>query len=282
MTYEDEARWRREQEDARSARSAGVVTDYAWDRLEVEVDLGGARQWMAWAGPAPWKGDMVRVLWTGREPTAIPVYGSAMGTVQSVSSGIAAVVGDDGRVYEYPHVSGAAPSAGWRVQILHEQRMIGSRYAAEPPGTALTGGSQPSGSKSATFYPTESGSWSSGVFRGPLCEVNVNRVGVYYYGAQIAASLGGATAKRLLLTVREDYDNVPGTPSLLGAHAHASSGDGAVSISGVVPVDGSGTWDITALAGAFASGALGVGFQIDTGWRAFESYATSGALYAEW
>lgn len=282
MTYEDEARWRREQEDARSARSAGTVTNVNWSLRLVEVDLGGARQWMAWASTAPFVGDVVRVIWAGQEPTAFAAYGSPMGTVQSIVGSLARVLGDDGVMYEWPHISGSAPSAGHRVALLHQHRMVSSRYSAEPPGSQLSTPSQPGGGRTATFYPTESGSWRDGAFRGPLCEVNVNRTGVYYYGSQLASSLGGATPKKLLLTLREDYDNVSGTPSLVGAHSKAGSGDGAVSISGVVPVDGSGTWDITALASAFAGGALGVGFQIDTGYRAFESYATSGALYAEW
>lgn len=283
-TYEDDAKWRAEQEAARASRGEGRVTGYDWPNRLIEADLGGARQWMAWAGPAPWIGDRVRVIWTEGGPTAFAVYGSAMGTVVSVSTGIATVTGDDGQTYEYPTENGASLSAGHRVRLDHQGQMVLARYAAEPPSSTFIPPTAPpsTGTRSAEFRATDSGYWYSGTYRGQRLVVSDNNASAAYFGSQILDSTGGAPFKKLELRLVETYDNLPTVPSYVGYHGETSRGGSHPTLSGTFAIYDGGTIDIMSWASAFQSGtARGIGFQPGSGYREFNDYTTT-SIYAEW
>ena len=274
--------------DGRSDTTVGTCVGYDFPNQLVKINVGGQTLSMPWAADMPFAGDSVRVLWVGNKPICIAVNGSAQGTYVSVSSGIATVTGDDGRTYLYAMPNGITFTAGDRVMLLHSKRMVGSpKYAVEPPGSTLNvpGGPPGGSSGSATFKPTQSGSYRDGAFRGQDVEVNAGRAGMYWYGTQIAATIpDSATVKKMTLQLVEIYDNIPGTPSMLGTHTQAAP-SGQPTIAGVIPILDGGSINILSLANALKTGAgLGVGFDISgqTGYRAFASLASSGSIYAEW
>lgn len=266
-----------------SATAEGTVEDYDWPNRLVLVNVGGAATWMRWAGTAPWRGDLVRVISAGQIPTCMSVYGSAMGTYVSVDSNIATVTGDDGQTYTYPVQAGATFTGGDRVALLHSHQLVVGEYATEPLDSEyFVPGAPPGGGGGLyEFRPTASGSYRDGVYRGPLVEVNEFRTGMYWYGTQIADSIpDSAVITKATITLAQTYDEI-GVASLLGTHTQASPA-GEPSITGVVAINSGGVFDITAIADALKTGAgYGVGFQIDTGYRAFESFATSGTIHIE-
>ena len=284
MSGESSARFDAEVKSGLSATVEGTCVGYVFASRLVLIDVGGVAIPMPWLGPAPWKGDRVRILKLGETRVCQSVYGSAIGTVVSVAANVALVTGDDGVSYRYPVRIGDTISAGHRVRLDHAGQLVAGRYAAEPPSSdyttppappAGTGGTQ-------TFLPTASGSYRSGAYRGPDVEVNVSRTGVYWYGTQIADTIpDGATITAATISLSQLYDQI-GVASLLGTHAQASPGGEPV-IAGVVSVNSGGTFSIMAVADALKTGAaLGVGFQKNTGYRAFGSYAFSGAITISW
>lgn len=268
-----------------SDSAMGLCVGHDWAANRALVNVGGNVVPMPWAGSAPWIGDRVRVVWTARNPVCTAVHGAAIGSVQSVSSGVATVLGDDGKTYEYPIVIGSGVGTGHRVRIDHAGRIIPGRYAAEPPGSAEFDVPPPlpaAGGK-ATFVPTESGSWRDGQFRSGRVEVNAFRKGVIYFGTQIRDTLpAGAVITRAELHLTEEYDYYPSSSCPLGTHAAASSGAGDPSLSGAIPITDGGVIDIRSIAGNFLSGHLGVGFGAGSGQRAFSAAPGSGRIHMEW
>ncbi len=281
---EEQARTNRALEEASARASTGTCVGYGWAAGLTQVNVGGSVLSMPWAGDAPWIGETVRVIWVGGQPIAIAAHGSAMGTVQSVTSNIATVTGDDGRTYLYPVATGLTVSAGHRVRLDHGGRLVSVRYAAEPPGSAFeVPPAPPSSGGSATFVPTASGSYRDGVFRSGQVEVNEFRVGVYWYGEQIAGTIpDSAAVTRMEIRLTEEYDQQVGPASRLGTHTQASP-SGEPSIIGSIDVDGSGAYSILPFATALKTGAaLGVGFQLGYGYRGFSAAPAGGQIYAEW
>lgn len=262
----------------------GICEGYDWPARLVKINLRGAVQWMPWVGSTPWKGDAVRVTYAGAgNPYCQAVYGSAMGTVQAVAASIATVTGDDGRTYRYPVAVGTAFTAGQRVRLDHVGQLVASRYAAEPLVSEYTvPGAPPGGSGgSATFRPIDSGNFSGGSFSSQFVEISDSRSGHYWYGTQIADTLTAVPTK-VILTLSELWDQVPGTASRLGTHSQATRG-AEPALSGAINVLNGGQVDMTAVAASFRSGAArGVGFARTYGWRRFDTFAASGSLYMEW
>lgn len=289
MTYEDEAQWRAEVLAGMSSRSAAVVTAYNWPSSLVEVDDLGRRQWMPWAGAAPWKGGTVRVITVGGEPTAFAVHGAAQGTVQSVTAGLVSVVGDDGSVYIYPHVMGDVLSTGHRVALDHQRQLVIGRYSAEPPASEFVGSTAPSQPGSASFSATDSGRWNldSGVFRDQRIRADVDNGSAVFFGTQIADSVGGRSFTTLQLRLLKTYDYYPSTVTQLAYHASATRGSLIPSFGGGIDVTGAGVGEVTVVdlmpwASLFQSGAArGVGFYGGSGQREFNDFSTS-SIYGEW
>ena len=290
MGYEDEAAWRARVTGGLSSRSVGVVADYDWPAGLVEVVDGlGNRQWMAWAGPAPWRGGTVRVLWLGNEPTAFAVYGSAMGTVGSVVDDIATVVGDDGKTYSYPHAVGLTLTNGDRVAVDHERQLVVAQYSAEPPASEFVPGTAPSGPGSGTFMATDSGRWNltSGVFRDQRIRADADNGSAVFFGTSIRDSVAGRTISRLELRLLKTYDFYPGTVTQLAYHGSAANPGSLPSLLGGLnvtggPVGAVSVFDLMPWAAQFQSGAaLGVGFYGITGQREFGDFSTS-SIYGEW
>jgi len=284
MSGETSARVDSEVKTGLSASLEGTCVGYVFASRLVLVDVGGVTIPMPWLGTAPWKGDTVRILKLGETRLCQSVYGSAIGTVSSVASSVATVTGDDGTIYRYPVRIGDTISAGHRVRLDHAGQIVLGRYAAEPPSSEYETPAGPPASSggSKTFLPTASGSYASGVFRGPEVEVNSLRTGMYWYGSQIADTIpDGATITSATITLIQTYDQI-GVASLLGSH-NRKSPNGEPVISGVVSINSGGTFSIMAVANALKTGAAyGVGFQKETGYRAFASSASSGAITIKW
>lgn len=244
---------------------------------------------MSWAGAAPWKGDTVRVLWTGGEPTAFPVYGSGMGTVQSVSGNLARVTGDDGVAYRWPFAFGLALSNGHRVALDHAHQLIVARYSQEPPASEYSASGGGGGAKSAVFSATDSGRWNvdSGAFRDQRIRADDDNSSAIFFGTQIADSVAGGTFTRLELRLLKTYDNVPGTATTLGYHDYANRPGSMPPLGGGIEVTGGAVGAVTVVnimtwAASFAAGSTrGVGFYGNEGWREFGDFSTS-SIYGEW
>lgn len=284
MSGEKSARFDAEVKAGLSASLEGTCVGYQFASRLVIINVGGVPIPLPWIGSAPWKGDTVRILKLGETRVCQSVYGSAIGTVVSVASSVATVLGDDGVTYQYPVRVGDTISAAHRVRLDHAGQLVLGRYAVEPPSSDLnTPSGPPVGAGGAqTFLPTASGSYRSGVFRGPDVEVNVSRTGMYWYGSQIADTIpDGAVITSASIALVELYDQI-GVASLLGTHTQAAP-SGEPVISGVVSINSGGTFSIMAVADALKTGAaLGVGFQKNTGYRAFASSASSGAITITW
>lgn len=267
----------------------GICLSIDYSTRLISADVGGAVQIMAWSGPAPWVGDRVRVVYAGRKPFAIAVYGSPLGTVQSVASGIATVTGDDGATYNYPYQNGLTVAAGQRFVLQHANKVLGNRLSAEPPGSSFVRPPAPpaSGTRTQTFRPTDSGNYRSGTYQDQYVEISSTRSAFYWFGRQIANTIpDSATILAANIKLVELWDNVPGTPSQMANHTDPSSRHGTSPPTlGVtdINVSGGGTIDITSLAGFLRDGVgFGVGFRVNTGWRRFDTYARSGSITIKW
>jgi len=270
-----------------SASTEGLVTAQDWDNQEVTVSLGGTDQAMRWAGPAPWPGDRVRVVTNARNTWCELVEGAPMGTVQSVASSRATVLGDDGVSYTYPYI-GSVPGASDRVGLLHSHRLVLGAYSAEPADSEFV--APPPPPKPAvtkrSFYPTWSGNWSDGTYRGTAAEISDSRTAAYGYGTQIRDSIpNSATITRATLYLTENWDYVPGVASSMGTHGYSARpstmGDG--NLSGSYSVPGLSLNIIGTIANALKTGsAFGVGFRSENGWRQYGAAPISGRIYMEW
>lgn len=266
----------------------GLVVDQDWDNQFVTVSLGGTVQRMRWAGAAPWPGDRVRVVTSAGNTWCELSEGAPMGTVQSVASSRATVLGDDGVVYTYPYI-GVVPGAGNRVGLLHSHRVVIGAYSAEPADSEYVRPPAPP-APSVTkrwFYPTWSGNWQDGGYRGPLVEISTSRTGAYGYGTQIRDTIpNSASITKAVLYLTENWDNVPGVPSSMGLHSKngrpGSFGDG--DLSGSVSVPGLSVSILGTFANALKVGsAFGLGFRSgENGWRQYGPSPGSGRIYMEW
>lgn len=283
MAGEQDARRNAELRKGRSAAAEGYCEDLDWPNYLATINIGGARQVMPWAGVPPWPGDRVAVLYNGGSPRCFAVYGPSQGTVVSVASGIATVTGDDGREYVYP--AAVTVVSGNRVRLDHGGHLVTSVYPGEPAETPYIPAPAPptTGRGSATFRPIDSGNYRLGAYQGSFVEVSDNRVAAYWYGTQIANTIpDGATVTKADLQLVERWDKIPGTASHLGTHTQATR-TGPPTITGAINVTGSGPVSILAFADALKTGAaFGVGFAAGFGWRQFDTFAASGALYMEW
>lgn len=269
-----------------SNTAAGVCLSIDWANKLLQVDLGGLPQSMPWAGEPPWVGDAVRVVYAGRKPVAFATYGAPIGTVQSVTSTVATVLGDDGVTYAYPFRNGDTLAASNRVLLDHAHRIVTARYTANPDGSvANRPPAPPSSSKhKATFRPTQSGNFRNGAFDSEFVEISTTRSGFYWYGKQIADTIPNtATVTKAILKLEELWDNVPGTASHLGTHAQLQRTSSPPALSGSINVSNGGSIDISSFATALKNGtAYGVGFAQNSGWRRFDTRARSGSIYMEW
>lgn len=282
---EDQSRREAELRAGLSHTESGICDGYDLPSQQALVNVNGVPRFIPWIGEPPWRGGTVRILRLGGGEVATAIFGSAMGTVVSITDSQVTVTGDDTITYVYADTRdrGVPLTSGDRVRLDHPGKQVGNVYATEPIGSDYDVPTPPptGGKKTMTFRPIDSGSYRAGSYRGPLVEVNESRTGYYWYGTQIFDTIAGKTITKLELTLSENYDYLPGLVSLLGVHGAAGRSDPG--ISGSIPVSGSGVFDLMGFAAQFSSGsAKGVGFQIDTGYRAFDSFATSGTIYAEY
>lgn len=268
-----------------SDSSEGTCTAVSWGDRLATVNRQGATQQMPWVGTAPWVGDRVRVVAAGKQPFCIAVYGSPEGTFVSAAGNLATVTGDDGVTYVYPYPFGASYSAGNRLLLDHAHRAVVMRYSADPPVIdPVNPSGPPSGSLSAAwFYPIDSGNYSNGVFSSQYAEVSVSRTAAYWYGTQIAHTIPDtAVISRAEIHLVELWDQVPGTSTQMGYHTQPTRGS-EPTITSTINVSGSGAYALGGFADLLKIGAAyGVGFRKNTGWRRFDTYALSGAIYMEW
>lgn len=279
---EEESALRRGTASTEQAECVGLD----WEAGLAIVNLGGAEIGIPMVGEAPWPQDRV---WVARMGTIRVCLGSvarsAQGTVVSIAGSIATVAGDDGSTYTYPISEDF--SSGQRVRLDHSARLVTARYLAEPPGSTFVTlppvAPAPSAIREQWFNPVESGNYRNGSFSGGLVEISDNRTGVYWYDRQIEGTIpDGAEILEARISLREEWDQVPGTASRLGTHSQARP-SGPPALSGAVDVYGGGDHDIRAFADALKTGAaLGVGFAAGAGWRAFGSASVSGAIFMKW
>lgn len=213
------------------------------------------------------------------------IEGAPMGTVQSVGSSRATVLGDDGVTYTYPYV-GAVPAPPDRVGLLHSHRVVLGLYSTEPADSEFTPKPAPPPTQSVKkrwFDPVWSGNWSDGVFKGPQAQISSTRLAAFGWGTQIRDTIpNGANVYIARLYLTENWDNVPGVASSMGLHAY---GDRPLSIvngnlSGSYSVPGL-ELDITgSVMAALQNGsAFGVGFRSgSSGWREYGS----ARIFAQW
>ncbi|ANJ26827.1 hypothetical protein [Agromyces aureus] len=261
----------------------------------VQVNLGGGVQWMPYTGARPWPGERVLVGYLGRKPVCHgPIYGHPLGTVVSVASGIVTVTGDDGQTYRYSCAFADTLSTSNRVAMHHAARQVIHRMSAEPPGSTFTPPPEPppvSVVQTRTFSPIDSGDWyySGSRWYGQEPTISENHAGFYFYGTQIADTIPDtATIISATMWLVELWDNVPGTPSQLGSHGNPTKPGFAPGLSGSLTVNNTGNYDVSSFANALKTGAqFGLGFyrgngSPGTGYRAYGTYAQSGAITITW
>lgn len=272
-----------------SDTTEGTVLDVDWAAGLALVDMNGVTVEMRWEGPAPWDGDRVRIVKAGQKPVCALIMGSPMGTLQTVSSGYATILGDDGQTYRYPYLGAAPTLAAPRVRLDHAGRVVLSGgYSAEPEGSDFVRPSAPPkpSAREAWFAPKWSGNWREGSYQNSGVEVSDSRTGAYGYGKQIRDTVpNGATILVARLYLSLEWDNVPGVASSLGVHGFDQrptsfsdanlSGGGAVSGTTVALPGGV----ISALVGGSA---FGVGFRSGNGWRRYKPAPGSGRIYMKW
>ncbi|GAA1787836.1 hypothetical protein GCM10009748_22980 [Agromyces lapidis] len=270
------------------ASAEGLVTAQDWDNQVVTVSLGGTPQVVKWVGGAPWPGDTVRVITSAGNTWCELVEGAPMGTVQSVASSRATVLGDDSRTYTYPYI-GSVPGPGDRVGLLHSHRLVVGAYSAEPADSEYSAPPAPPTPtvRRRSFYPTWSGNWRSGSYQGTAAEISTTRTAAYGYGTQIRDTIpNGATITKAVLYLTENWDNVPGVPSSMGTHSFNERPSSLTngSLSGAYSVPGTTLNIIGTVANALKTGsALGVGFRSGSdGWRQYGVAPISGRIYIEW
>ena len=265
----------------------GLVTAQDWDNQLVTVDLGGTSQVMRWAGRAPWPGDTVRVTTSAGNAWCELFEGAPMGTVQSVGSSRATVLGDDGLTYTYPYI-GAVPGPADRVGLLHSHRLVLGAYSTEPASSEFVAPPAPPrpAVTKRTFYPIWSGNWRDGSYQGTAAKISDSRTAAYGYGTQIRDTIPNtATITQATLYLTENWDNYPGVASALGTHGSngrpGSFGDG--SLTGSYAVPGLSLNIIGTVANALKTGsALGVGFRSGAGWRQYGVAPISGRIFIQW
>lgn len=290
MTDNQQRLWELSQQTA--DQTEGLVTDVDFTAGLVEVNIGGVAYTMPWFGPAPWPADRVRVVFAGKKAACTPVYGSPMGTVVSVASSRATVLGDDNVSYVYPYI-GTAPSTSARVRLDHAGRLVISAYSAEPAGSLFdTPAPPPSTGGSGEFVPAWSGNWSGGALQNDYATISSSRTAAYGFGTSIADTIpDGANITRAELRLTKNWDNYPG--EVVGFGTHAFNGrPGSLtnaSLSGVYTAAGSAlVIDIRGtVANALRNGtALGIGFYSSAagpyGWREYDRAPASGRIYMEW
>jgi hypothetical protein len=281
----DQARAAADLRKLASRSDSAVCLSLDWTNSLAVVSVRGAQVSYPWVGTPPSPGDPVRVLTLGGQPFVAAALGSPIGTVVSVTSTTATVLGDDSVQYTYPIAVGLTISAGHRVRLDHVARQVSTRYAAEPPGSTFQNTIAPPspGPNAQTFHPIDSGNFTNGSFASQFVEVSSSRVALYWYGLQIANTIPDtATITKAVLRLSELWDELPSVASRLGTHTQESRG-AAPTIAGSINVFDGGEVDISAFANALKTGAaLGVGFQKNTGWRRFGAYDTSGDIYMEW
>lgn len=283
--------WELAQQGA-STTEGVTVSVVDWPQRLVEVDVGGLRIVMTWAGPPPLDGQRVRVMSAGKIRFCVSVFGASIGTVQVISGAQANVLGDDGVVYVYPFL-GSAPPNGAVVRLDHAARVVlPGVFSTSPvgadPEAPVPAPPPPTAGGSAAFDPIWSGNWSNGTDRGNLVEISTSRVGLYGYGTQIANTIpDGATITRAELHLTENWDNVPGVASSMGTHGYngrPGSGVSNGSLTGDYAVPGL----VQDLRGEVADrlktgAALGIGFRAgSTGWRQYGAAPGSGRIWMEW
>lgn len=274
-----------------SDTTEGVALSIDWAERLVDVNQNGVSVRMPWSGAPPWVGDRVRIVKAGLKPFCKLIEGAPLGTVQTVSSSIVTVLGDDGSTYRYPFTSSSAPANGAQVAMDHARHIVVGTLSTSPvaPPESVLPPPPPSVGGAAWFSPVWSGNWRLGVDKGGLVESSYNRTAAYGYGTSIADTIpDSATIIRAEWHLALNWDNLPQNNATAGMHGHngrpGSMSEGDLSGSISVPT-GSRAIDIRGgVADALKTGgALGLGFYSDpTWWRQYGAAPGSGRIYLEW
>lgn len=210
----------------------GTVESIDWVNGLATVNVGGGSVPMPMLLAAPLIGIEVWVAYLGQQPLCLgPIAHSALGSVQSVASGYASVLGDDGRVVSVPYLGGA-PSIAARVVMdpLAGGTVLGT-LSAEPLGSTPSVPTVPESSiKSFTFKPTSSGNWTGSGYNSisdPYC--SDSNVGAYLYGSQIPDSIPNSAVYvkgSLKIYLVETTNRYPSSKANLGRHNRSSKSSG--------------------------------------------------------
>lgn len=268
----------------------GYVVSQDWDNRLVTVNVGGSEQTLKWEGDAPWPGGTVRVHSLGLNPYCTAVWGAPLGTVQSVGSGYATVLGDDSLSYTYVDTVGV--SAGNRVRLDHAGRCVVAVLSVEPADSeveSVAPVAAPSATRFARWFdPQWSGNFRPG-FAGPAVEISTSRMGMYGFGSQIADTIPDSASLAVMqLHLVQNWDYVPGVASSMGTHSFNGMPGSAsnANLSGTTAVPGGN--QVVNLLGSVGDAlktgaAFGVGFRSgSSGWRQYAAAPGSGRIYAEW
>lgn len=273
-----------------SDTTEGVILSIDWDARLVEVNQNGLTGRMPWSGAPPWVGDRVRVLKLGLKPFCTLIEGAPLGTVQTTTSSIVTVLGDDGVTYRYPHF-GSAPANGAIVAMDHGRHVVLGTLSTSPvaPVEPELPPAPPVSVGSAWFSPAWSGNWRLGVDKGGLVESSYNRTAAYGFGTSIADTIpDSATITRAEWHLALNWDNLPQNNAIAGTHGHngrpGSMSEGDLSGSITVPTGSRAIGILGSVADALKTGAaLGIGFYSDpTWWRQYGAAPGSGRIYMEW
>ena len=291
---EDQARRLEEALKSRARVVTGVVTAVDWAASLVTVNMAGLVQAMPWRGGPPWAGDTVRVSYAAGQPTAQLVEGSPQGTVQSVASNIATVLGDDGHTRRWFFGSGLTLTNGDRVALDYARRLavkLATDTDSGAPAVATPGKAPTTGKSTRTFRPIRSNDYYHPGSRWDTANPTVSegRSGYYWYGTQIGDTIpDSATVLSAKVSLVELWDNVPGVASGMGYHGQADRGGSPPGLSGGISVSNGGDINIASWASQLRNGtAKGIGFYRDqpsgtNGWRSFADSSRSGFITITW
>lgn len=268
-----------------SSSAEGIVTEVDGPNRVATVNVAGVSQTMHWKGDAPWVGCRVRVDTLGLRPTCTPVWPNALGTVSALDGDYVVVDGDDGVVSRYPTNAAQLFAVDDRVAMHHPSQSVMYQLSSDPSlDTPVVPPPPPGGGvRTVVFTAHNSGNWwsSGGRYDGQNVEISSSRSGFYFYGRSIADTIpDSATLLGATIWLEENWDNVPGVPTLMGLHGMGSPVAPPDAISGgYINVSGRGSYDIGSFAPYLRDGsALGVGFVQNTGWRQFANYTVSGQI----
>ena len=264
----------------------------------VTVNLaGGSVNAICVSGQFPAVGDSVIVLQVGDSMICLgaipkPAHGIV---VAAASGGRVSVKADDGVTYSVNYNHLYTPAVNDHVKL--DWDLIGG-FVVGPLAAAPTGDPNlivPSGptvppdtrtSHSATFYPTDSGTWNGTRYFTNDVYCGDNTLGAYFYGTQIADTIpDNATITAIAVYLDETTNYYPGSLATIGTHGLPSKSGAPVTGDAVAVSAGTGWKGLpNAFGGVLMTGAA-YGLATDHGgYHIFapKGVGNSGALTINW